>query len=92
MHATAIRRFAAELPDGRFNMSVSLTLLQIPNGSGVKDAVTEHPLEEASTSQLVIVDGIPSLELSNLSSMPDDVYVGGIQHAPSQVVSQQLVS
>ena len=73
-------------------MSVSSSLLQIPNGSGVKDTVTEHPLEEASTSQLVIIDGIPSPELSNLSSMPNDVYVGGIQHAPSQVVSQQLVS
>lgn len=92
MHATTIRRFVANLPDDRFNMSVSLSLLQMPNGSGVKDTVTEHPLEEASTSQLVIVDGIPSLELSNLSNMPDDVYVGGIQHAPSQVVSQQLVS
>lgn len=69
-----------------------LSLLQIPNGTGAKDTVTQHPLEKSSTSQLVIVDGIPSLELSNLSSLPDDVYVGGVQHAPSQVVSQQLVS
>ena len=76
----------------RSDMSVHLSLLQIPDGTGAKDTVIQHPLEESSTSQLVIIDGVPSLELSNLSSMPDDVYVGGVQHAPSQVVSQQLVS
>lgn len=66
-------------------------MLQVANGNGAKDAVTQHPLLEASTSQLVIVDGIPSLQLSNLSGMPDGVYIGGLESAPSQVVSQQLV-
>ena len=75
-----------------FILSIHLSFLQIPNGSGAKDTVTQHPLEESSASQLVIVDGIPSSELSNLSGLPDDVYVGGAQHAPSQVVAQQLVS
>lgn len=64
----------------------------MPGGAGAEDAARQHPLEEASASQLVIVDGIPSLELSNLSSIPENVFVGGIQHAPSQVVSEQLVS
>lgn len=67
-------------------------VLQIANGNGAEDAVRQHPLQEASASQLVIIDGVASLELSNLSSMPDGVYVGGIQNAPSQVVSHQLVS
>lgn len=52
----------------------------------------QHPLEAASTSRLVIVDGVPSAELSSLASMPDGVYVGGIQNAPAQAVSQHLVS
>ena len=68
------------------------SMLQVANGASAADAVSQHPLPEVSASQLVIVDGVPSLELSNLSSMPDGVYVGGIQNAPDQVVSHQLVS
>ncbi|KAL3132695.1 hypothetical protein ABBQ32_009205 [Trebouxia sp. C0010 RCD-2024] len=65
---------------------------EAPGGAGADDAAGQHPLEEASASQLVIVDGIPSLQLSNLSSIPKNVFVGGIQHAPNQVISEQLGS
>lgn len=73
-------------------VDLSVSLLQAPGGAGADDAAGQHPLEEASASQLVIVDGIPSLQLSNLSSIPKNVFVGGIQHAPNQVISEQLVS
>ena len=67
-------------------------MLQVANSAGSESAVGQHALQAASASQLVIVDGIPCLQLSNLSDMPEGVYIGGIQNAPSQVISHQLVS
>ncbi len=62
------------------------------SGDGAEEAVGQHPLDAATSSRLVIVDGVVSPELSSMSSMPDGVYIGGIENAPSQAVSQQLVS
>ncbi len=67
-----------------------MALLQVASGHDGGHAVADHPLEAAA--QLVIVDGAPSAELSSLSGLPDGVYVGGIHNAPSQAVSQNLVS
>ena len=67
-------------------------LEQIASGSNAEAAASQYPLQEAAASQLVIVDGLLSLELSSLSSMPDGVYVGGVKDAPSQIVAAQLVS
>lgn len=66
--------------------------VKVASGNGAEEAVGQHPLDAATSSRLVIVDGVASPELSSLSSMPDGVYVGGIENAPSQAVSQQLVS
>lgn len=63
---------------------------QVASGDGAEEAVGQHPLDAATSSRLVIVDGVASPELSSLCSMPDGMYIGGIQNAPSQAVSQQL--
>ena len=62
------------------------------SGDGAEEAVGQHPLDAATSSRIVIVDGVVSLDLSSVSSVPDGVYIGGIENAPSQAVSQQLVS
>ena len=41
------------------------------------------PLPEAAHTRLVIVNGTLRPELSDLSGLPDGVYVGGIQGAPA---------
>ena len=66
--------------------------VKVASGDGAEEAVGQHPLDAATSSRLVIVDGVASPELSSLCSMPDGMYIGGIQNAPSQAVSQQLVS
>ena len=66
--------------------------MKVANCGDTGEAVNQHPLDAASSSQLVIVNGVLSAELSSLSSIPDGVYVGGLQHAPAQAVSQHLVS
>lgn len=63
---------------------------QVADSGDAGEAVNQHPLDAASSSQLVIVDGVISAELSSLSSIPDGVYVGGIHNAPAQPVSQHL--
>lgn len=66
--------------------------VKVADNGDAGEAVNQHPLDAASSSQLVIVNGVISAELSSLASIPDGVYVGGIQHAPAQAVSQHLVS
>lgn len=66
--------------------------VKVADNGDAGEAANQHPLDAASSSQLVIVDGVISADLSSLSSIPDGVYVGGIQHAPAQAVSQHLVS
>lgn len=63
---------------------------EVANGDGAGEAVAHHSFEAASTSQLVIADGVYSAELSSMSSMPDGVYIGGIHNAPDQAVSHHL--
>ena len=79
-----------------FSLSLALhqaaLYVKAASGDGAKEAVGQHPLDAATSSRLVVVDGVVSPELSSVSSMPDGVYIGGIENAPSQAVSQQLVS
>jgi hypothetical protein len=48
-------------------------------------------LPEADLTRLVVVNGALRPELSDLSGLPEGVYVGGIQGAPEAVASK-LVS
>ena len=54
-------------------------------------AVARHPLDEAAGCRVVVRNGVVDKGLSDLSSLPDGVFVGGLADAPADF-SARLVS
>lgn len=57
---------------------------QAPRGSeeGRRAETDLLPLDQSKGSRLVVVDGVLAPQLSDLSSLPEGVYVGSIASAP----------
>ena len=53
-------------------------------------AVERHPLDEAAGCRMVVRNGVLDKGLSDLSSLPDGVFVGRLADAPAEA-SAQLV-
>ena len=54
-------------------------------------AVGRHPVDEAAGCRVVVRNGVIDRSLSDLSALPDGVFVGSLADAPAEV-SAQLVS
>jgi Fe-S cluster assembly protein SufD len=52
------------------------------------DVLNQFVLEEAQNSRLVFVNGIYSSELSNITALPDRVYVGNLSNLPDTKKTQ----
>ena len=68
--------------------------MQVPEvaAGAAKGMLSSHVLREDNELRAVIVDGCLDQGLSNLSGLPDGVYIGSIQDAPEEVVAMRLVS
>ena len=68
--------------------------MQVPEAAegAARGMLSSHVLREDNELRAVIVDGVLDQGLSNLSGLPDGVYIGGIRDAPEELVAMRLVS
>ncbi|CAG9467866.1 unnamed protein product [Pedinophyceae sp. YPF-701] len=65
--------------------------MSVPPGADaavLADAVAARPMEAARGSTVVVVDGVVDANLTDLSSIPEGVYVGGAEGAPEDALAR----
>ena len=59
-------------------------------GDAAAAAADRHPLDEADGCRIVVRNGTLDRALSNLSGVPDDVFVGSLADAPAEVAAHMV--